>query len=81
MHPLRLHLINQKKLKKNQSGQAVVEYVLLLSFALIFALSMMGALNATLRTSMSSFLGILEDELRVGNVNDIGPANKIWREE
>lgn len=52
--------------KKNKQAQALIEYVLLLTFSAAIAIGLFGTFNSAIRTGIKKFNAVLESELRSG---------------
>lgn len=74
---IRLHILfknNFKKLAGDDRGQATVEYVLLLSFTVVFVTTLARALIGVMDKGILQFGGVLEKDLKTGRA----PLN-VWK--
>ncbi len=73
-----------KRVKKNNSGQALLEYVLLLSLAAGLAAAINGGFIRIIGTGITSFNAVLENELTSGNFpENASPGSKgfFWSQQ
>lgn len=69
----RCNPLNSKNRKNNQSGQAVVEYLLILSISIVLSGLLFKGLNSSLDSGIRRFGMQLEKDLKTGRI-----PSSIW---